>query len=151
MNILTTKIAMILRSEGNPHHSALLLVILASLPISLSPSLFHREKARSRRVSTIGEENDSKLSIEEFHQKLTWERWSGNGHLISSESGAPPPHPPHQIISHPSRGCIASDSPQHEGFRSLKPFPCILSPQRCRRNQRRLDIQASFLAADGEA
>jgi hypothetical protein len=50
-------------------------------------SEIRREKSRSRRVTTIGEEMDSKLSIEEFHQKLTWERWSGNGHLISSESG----------------------------------------------------------------
>lgn len=57
----------------------------------LSLSIFRREKARSRRVTTIGEEGDSKLSIEEFHQKLTWERWSGNGHLISPEAGRSPP------------------------------------------------------------
>ncbi len=46
-----------------------------------------RQKGRSRRVTTVGDEIDSKLSIEEFHQKLTWERWSGNGHLVSPESG----------------------------------------------------------------
>jgi hypothetical protein len=62
------------------------------LPTPCCPfSIFRREKARSRRVTTIGEEGDSKLSIEEFHQKLTWERWSGNGHLISPEAGRSPP------------------------------------------------------------
>jgi len=46
-----------------------------------------RMRSRSRRVTAgMAAEGDSKLSLAEFHQKLTWERWSGNGTLLSPNS-----------------------------------------------------------------
>jgi hypothetical protein len=45
-------------------------------------------RGRSRRdAGSIDDGIEGNLSIGEFHQKLTWERWSGNSLTRSTDTG----------------------------------------------------------------